>query len=109
MLINSGEHAHLENKAVFSFELSWLREDGFVKMIKIEWNLFVKGNSPIEVWENKIRHLRCFLKGWARHRSGFYRKEKEILPAIIDELDFKVETCPLNIYECGIREMQMIS
>jgi hypothetical protein len=25
VLINSGEHAHLENKVVFSFELLWLR------------------------------------------------------------------------------------
>jgi hypothetical protein len=101
LLINSGEQAHLGNKNLFSFALSWLREEGFAKMIKREQNSFAKGSNPIEVWQNNIYHLRRFLRGWARNRSGVYKKEKERLLAIIDELDIKAETSPLNTSDSG--------
>jgi hypothetical protein len=99
LLIDSGEQAHLGNKALFSFELSWLREDGFHDLIKREWNAVVRGNSPIEIWQNKMRHLRRFLRGWAKNRSGVYKKEKEKLMALIDALDIKAETIPLMVAE----------
>ena len=53
----------------------------------------------MELWQNKIRHLRRFLKGWAKNLSGKYKKEKERLLAIIDELDVKVESNPLSMAE----------
>ena len=53
LLINSGEQAHLGNKHHFSFELSWLNEEGFFDMIEKEWNAVVKGNNPIEIWQKK--------------------------------------------------------
>jgi hypothetical protein len=33
LILDSGEQAHLGNKAQFSFELSWLRHDGFVEIV----------------------------------------------------------------------------
>jgi hypothetical protein len=57
------------------------------------------GVTPIARWQNKIRHLRHFLKGWAKCLSGNYRKEKERLLKIIDELDLKAESQPLNEFE----------
>jgi hypothetical protein len=45
--------------------------------------------------------LRRFLRGWARNRSGVYKKEKERLLAIIDELDIEAEMSPLNTSESG--------
>jgi hypothetical protein len=99
LLLDSGEQAHLGNKAHFSFELSWLREEGFYELIKREWNAEIKGTTPIDVWQNKIRHLRRFLRGWAKNKSGIYKKEKEKLLLIIDDLDIKAETCPLSASE----------
>jgi hypothetical protein len=96
LLVDSGEQAHLGNKSQFSFELSWLREDGFQELIEAEWGAYIKGNSPIEIWQNKIRHLRRFLKGWAKHKSGVYRKEKERLMQLIDQLDIKAESGALG-------------
>jgi hypothetical protein len=32
------------------------------------------GDIPIVRWQNKIRHLRRFLKGWAKNQSGKYKK-----------------------------------
>jgi hypothetical protein len=96
LLVDSGEQAHLGNKAQFSFELSWLSEDGFYEMIKKEWLSVKVGNDPLQLWQNRLRHLRCFLRGWAKNRSGKYKKERERLSLIIDELDIRAETCPLD-------------
>jgi hypothetical protein len=52
--------------------------------------------SPIDTWQNKIRHLRRFLRGWAKNKSKEYKKERDKLTKIIDDLDIKVESSPLN-------------
>jgi hypothetical protein len=65
-------------------------------MVKNEWRSVHNESSPIESWQKKIRHLRQFLRGWARNISGEYKKEKERLLNIIDSLDIKAETSPLN-------------
>jgi hypothetical protein len=44
-------------------------------MIATEWNGTMIGKSPIETWQNKIRHLHRFQSGWAENRSGVYKKE----------------------------------
>jgi hypothetical protein len=38
ILIDSGITAHLGNKPKYSFELFWLRQEGFYDMIAKEWN-----------------------------------------------------------------------
>ena len=91
--------AHLGNQAKFSFELHWLRQEVFFDMIVKEWKSVVGGASPMEVWLNKLRHIRRFLKGWAKNQSGKYKKGKERLLYIIDQLDLKAETNPLRLNE----------
>ena len=39
--------------------------EGFVELIAREWAKDSGGRSPVERWQNKIRHLRRFLRGWA--------------------------------------------
>ena len=68
-------------------------------MIAAEWAAFTKGNSPIEVWQNKIRHLRRFLKGWAKNQSGKYKVEKAKLLRVINDLAIKAENALLNVSE----------
>ena len=65
-------------------------------MITTEWASVNRGDTSIERWLNKIRHLRRFLKGWTKNHSGKYKKEKEKLLKIIDALDIKAETVPLD-------------
>ena len=43
-------------------------------------------------WQNKIRRLRQFLRGWARNVNGNFRKEKEELFRLARELDIKAES-----------------
>jgi hypothetical protein len=89
LLLDSGEQAHVENKSIFSFELSWLRKDGFMEMVSKEWNSVKSKDNPMETWQSKIRHVRSFLRGWAKHTSSVYKKEKERLPSVIDFFGIK--------------------
>jgi hypothetical protein len=50
LLIDSGEQAHVGNKSIFSFESSWLGQDGFLDMVKKEWLLVPNGASPMDNW-----------------------------------------------------------
>ena len=68
-------------------------------MLAHEWISTVGGSTPIERWQHKIRHLRQFLRGWAKNISGEYKKQKEKLLRLIDELDIKAETTPLSLSE----------
>jgi hypothetical protein len=96
LLIDSGDHAHIGNNARFSFELSWFEQEVFYDLVKREWVAVSAGKTPIITWQNKIRHLQRFLRGWAKNLSGKYKKEKERLLNIIDFLDIQAESCPLN-------------
>jgi hypothetical protein len=55
LLLDSGEQAHLGNKAQFSFELSWLREEGFYDLVKREWNAEIK--EPHQLMFGKIKSV----------------------------------------------------
>jgi hypothetical protein len=85
--LDSGDQAFKGNKSKFSFELAWLKIEGFAKIVTREWASISVGSNPMEVWQNKIRHLHQFLRGWAKNLSGSYRTEKEHLLTIIDFLD----------------------
>jgi hypothetical protein len=81
-----------------------MRRDGFTELVTTEWNAIQFGNSPIERWKNKIRHLRQYLRGWAKNLSCFYKKEKERLTLLIDELDLKAKTIPLSVAESAAKK-----
>jgi hypothetical protein len=61
LFIDSGEQAHLGNKTHFSFELSWIRQEGFYDLVQREWNVFGSNINAMENWQSKIRHLRSYL------------------------------------------------
>jgi hypothetical protein len=50
----------------------------------------------MENWQSKIRHVRSFLRGWAKNLSSVYKMEKVRLMNLIDLLDTRAETTPLN-------------
>jgi hypothetical protein len=99
IFLDSSDLAHIGNKKQFSFELSWMCQDGFTELVTNEWNAIQFGNTPVERWQNKIRHLRHFFRGWPKNLSGIYKKEKERLTLLIDELDLKAEVIPLSAAE----------
>jgi hypothetical protein len=68
-------------------------------LIAREWAKDSGGRSNLERWQNKIRHLRQFLCGWAKYFSGIYKVEKERLHNLINALDIKVESSILDTRE----------
>jgi hypothetical protein len=56
------------------------------------WNKERKGATSLQKWQNKIRMLRQFLRGWAKNMRGAYKKEKQELMRKADELDRKAES-----------------
>ena len=48
LLIDSGESAHLGNCSLFSFELSWFRQEGFFEMVKAEWMSISSGATLVD-------------------------------------------------------------
>ena len=87
------------NKNTFSLESAWFEREGFLDLIAREWAKDLGGRSNVERWQNKIRHLRQFLRGWVKHRSGIYKAEKERLLLPIQSLDLKAESSILDIRE----------
>lgn len=57
----------------------------------------------MERWQNKIRRLRQFLRGWAKNIIGAYKKEKARLIEKADELDKKAEVQILTKQELDLK------
>jgi hypothetical protein len=55
---------------MFKFELGWLLKDEFYGLVKEVWQNENKGKTPLEIWQNKIRRLGQYLRGWAKNTSG---------------------------------------
>jgi hypothetical protein len=59
------------------------------------------GASPMEKWKNKIRHLRSYLRGWAKNMSSVYKSKKVRHISITDTLELKAKTTLLSDNERG--------
>ena len=77
--------------------------DGFFDLVKEIWELENRGRSPMDRWQNKIRRLRQFLRGWTRNLVSQYKKHKLDLLAKIDNFDRKAETSLLSPQEVELR------
>jgi hypothetical protein len=77
LLLNTGMSSQ-HTSHMFKFELRWLLKDGFYDMVIEIWQKERKGSSPLEIWQNKIRSLRRYLRGWAKNQNGAYKKGKKI-------------------------------
>lgn len=76
---------------MFKFKLGWFSPEGFFGIMKKVWTSEEKGSTPMQRWQNEIRRLRQFLRAWAKSYNGNYKKEKQELFKIADELDRKDE------------------
>ena len=77
--------------------------DKFVDMVKNVWERPAVGRTPIQRWNFKIRAMRQHLSGWAKHTNGIYKKEKQRLSTIIDDLDKIAETRILSQQEIELK------
>jgi hypothetical protein len=98
-----GGPSHRGNARNFKFEIGWLTRDVFFDLVKEVWEFENRGRLPMERWQNKIRRLGCFLRGWARNLVSQNKNHKSNLLANIDVLDRKAETCLLSPQEGELR------
>ena len=75
----------------------------FRSIVKKIWERPVAGDTPIQRWTNKIRALRKYLVGWARHATGMLKKEKQRLSSSIDDLEALAESRPLSMEEIELK------
>jgi hypothetical protein len=67
------------------------------------WQQENNGHTPLQIWQNKIRWLRQYLRGWSKNYIGAVRKEKKELSYRIDQLDKKAGTTVLQQYEVDLQ------
>jgi hypothetical protein len=60
----------------FKFELAWLFKDGFHEKVREVWQRENKGSTSMEIWQNKIRTLRRYLRGWEKIQMGNTRRKR---------------------------------
>jgi hypothetical protein len=104
LLLCTGEETKGSNQPQFKFELGWLLRDGFFDLVTEVWQKENRGFSPLQRWQNKIRRLRQFLRGWAQNMKGAYSKEKQELMRKPDELDRKAESMLLSQQELDLKQ-----
>src|SRR6266540_5586713 len=68
LFLSSGNASHRGNSRLFKFELGWICKDGFFEMVRDIWISEFRGKTPLERWQNKIRRVRRFLRGWAKNK-----------------------------------------
>jgi hypothetical protein len=62
LLLDTGMPSQ-HNSQMFTFELAWLFKDDFYDMVTRVWQSARKGTNTMEIWQNKIRLLRSYLRG----------------------------------------------
>jgi hypothetical protein len=101
LLLNKGMSSQ-HTSHMFKFELRWLLKDGFYDMVTEIGENERKGSTSLEIWQNKIRSLRKYLRGWAKNQNGAYKKEKKEISSKIDKLDKKAENTMLLSHEVDL-------
>jgi hypothetical protein len=91
LILITGASTHQNRQPTFKFERGWLTRDGFFDMVADIWQSECRGYTTLERWQNKIRNLIQYLRGWAKHMTGIYRKEKKNLISLIDLLDKRLK------------------
>ena len=83
----------------YKFEKWWLLREDFKSLVEKTWSEPVKGNSPLDRWQNKVRKFRRVSKGWNKNIESELRKCKSDLLCEHDMLDMKAETEELSADE----------
>jgi hypothetical protein len=67
-------------------------KEGFFDVVSEVWRKENRGITSMQRWQNKIRRLWQFLRGWTKNMNGAYKKEKQELLRKAEELDKKAES-----------------
>jgi hypothetical protein len=104
LLLSLGEKGKSKKEPPFQFELGWLIKDRFFEVVAEVWKKEIRGTSPMQRWQNKIRRLRQYLRGWAKNMNGAYKKEKQELMRKAEELDKLAESQLLSQRDWDLKQ-----
>jgi mannosylglycoprotein endo-beta-mannosidase len=104
LLLSLGEKSKTKGPAPFKFELGWLLREGFFDVVSEVWKKENKGTTWMQRWQNKIRRLRQFLRGWAKNMNGAYKREKQELLRKAEEFDKIAESQLLSQCEWDLKQ-----
>jgi hypothetical protein len=104
LLLSSGGKTKGKEPPPFRFELGWLLKYGFFEVVSEAWKKENRGLTHMQRWQNKIRRLSQYLRGWAKNMNGVYKKEKQELLRRADELDKKAESQVLSQREWDLKQ-----
>jgi hypothetical protein len=104
LLLSLGDRGKPKKQPPFKFELGWLIKDGFFEVVAEVWKKEIRGTSPLQRWQNKIRRLRQYLRGWAQNMNGAYKKEKQELMRKAEELDKLAESQLLSQRDWDLKQ-----
>jgi hypothetical protein len=80
-----------------------LFRDGFYDLVAAKWEAETRGTTSMEKWQNKIRSLQEFLRGWAQNIADHNKQEKKVLISMIDDLDKKAEINVLSDHKLNLK------
>ena len=74
LVLNNGASTHCNQNRPFKFERGWLLRDEFYDKVANIWQSPCLGSTSLERWQFKIRRLRQYFRGWAKHTSEKRKK-----------------------------------
>lgn len=84
LILDTGDHKN--SPPIFRFENSWMVMEGFREFVVKNWNVPYMGSS-LDMWQQKMRHIRKKIRGWVLNANVAYRKKKKELLDQLNELD----------------------
>jgi hypothetical protein len=102
-ILNTGGSTHHNRQPTFKFETGWLTRDGFFDIVVDIWQSECRGSTALENWQNNVRNLGQYRRGWAKHTTIIYKKEKKRLISLLDQLDKKAESSILSDNEINLK------
>jgi hypothetical protein len=103
LLLDKGMPSHPKANG-FKFELAWLFKDGFYEKVEEVWQREKKGSTSIEIWQNKIRTLRRYLRGWGKeYKWAIQERKKREITNKLEQLDRKAECTMLSPQELDVK------
>jgi hypothetical protein len=103
VILDSGSAQACKSRE-FRFELSWLRQEGFLPKIKEIWLAPTRDRLALNRVMFKLKKVKIFLKGWEYNLAGSRKKRKQNIERMIMVIEEKEESgsIPIELLKRGI-------
>lgn len=89
----------------FRFESFWLRQPGFLDMVKISWERPVLSNNKAHVLHIKLARLAKALRRWSKQRIEQLKEQVQLAERVVLHLDHIQDQRQLTVDELSLRRL----